>query len=272
MSDGATLKDEEEVKPPTNITFTNILTLDLHAGPRRAIRETRVDVGVFADIRILRVFLLGRSADSVLNKMVEQESRVFHDIVVGNFIDSYHNLTLKTMMGIRWVATFCPPAQYIMKTDSDVIVNMHNLIYELLKPTAEPRRRYYVGRVLICSISGLFTKDTETTRRTSCRISGLNQTNAPEEEDDEEDENGSRELNSSLCSADVCDWSMTQCRSHCLQFPPEQHRCTWARCVSSISSIPHVVERQCNRCPGSTHLSLTSSSIAGIWPAALTVM
>ncbi|AWP11598.1 UDP-Gal:betaGlcNAc beta 1-3-galactosyltransferase 1-like [Scophthalmus maximus] len=154
MSDGATLKDEEEVKPPTNITFTNILTLDLHAGPRRAIRETRVDVGVFADIRILRVFLLGRSADSVLNKMVEQESRVFHDIVVGNFIDSYHNLTLKTMMGIRWVATFCPPAQYIMKTDSDVFVNMHNLIYELLKPTAEPRRRYYVGRVLICSISG----------------------------------------------------------------------------------------------------------------------
>lgn len=135
----------------------------------------------------------------------------------------------------------------------------------------------HVGQKLSLSpplrtIKGLFTKDTETTRRTSCRISGLNQTNAPEEEDDEEDENGSRELNSSLCSADVCDWSMTQCRSHCLQFPPEQHRCTWARCVSSISSIPHVVERQCNRCPGSTHLSLTSSSIAGIWPAALTVM
>ena len=39
----------------------------------------------FGDIRILTIFLLGRNTDPVLNQMVEQESQIFHDIVVENF-------------------------------------------------------------------------------------------------------------------------------------------------------------------------------------------
>ncbi|KAG7227542.1 hypothetical protein INR49_005357 [Caranx melampygus] len=167
------------VKPHKNITFTNIRTRPLNPhtfefvinepkkcesvtpflvilistthkefDARQAIRETWGDESTFSDIRILTIFLLGINTDAVLNQMVEQESQIFHDIVVENFIDSYHNLTLKTMMGMRWVATFCPKAQYVMKTDSDIFVNMDNLIYKLLKPTTKPRRRYFTGYVI----------------------------------------------------------------------------------------------------------------------------
>uniref|UniRef100_A0A674MGR6 Hexosyltransferase n=1 Tax=Takifugu rubripes TaxID=31033 RepID=A0A674MGR6_TAKRU len=174
------------VKPHKNLTFTNIRTrtLNPHAfeyiinepkkcesitpflvilistthkefDARQAIRETWGDESTFADVHILTVFLLGRNTDEVLNQMVDQESQIFHDIVVEDFIDSYHNLTLKTLMGMRWVATFCPKAQYVMKTDSDIFVNMDNLIYKYFTgyvinggPIRDMRSKWYMSRDL----------------------------------------------------------------------------------------------------------------------------
>lgn len=115
---------------------------------RQAIRETWGDENIFGDVRIVTLFLLGFSTEPVLNQMVEQESQIFHDILVEDFVDSYHNLTLKTLMGMRWVSSFCPNAQYIMKTDSDIFVNMDNLVFNLLKPNTKPRHRFFTGRVI----------------------------------------------------------------------------------------------------------------------------
>ncbi|KAJ3592020.1 hypothetical protein NHX12_007150 [Muraenolepis orangiensis] len=177
--EGMNIPIRKAPKPPKNITFSNIHTRPLNPhgfqlvinepkkceetspflvvlistthkefDARQAIRETWGDESSFVDIRVITVFLLGWNTDAVLNQMVEQESQIFHDIVVEDFVESYHNLTLKTMMGMRWVATFCPKAQYILKTDSDIFVNMDNLIYKLLKPTTKPRRRYFTGYVI----------------------------------------------------------------------------------------------------------------------------
>ncbi|KTG34023.1 hypothetical protein cypCar_00025317 [Cyprinus carpio] len=115
---------------------------------RQAIRETWGDENMFGDVRILTLFLLGYSTEPVLNQMVEQESQIFHDILVEDFVDSYHNLTLKTIMGMRWVTSFCPNAQYVMKTDSDIFVNMDNLVFNLLRPNSKPRRRFFTGHVI----------------------------------------------------------------------------------------------------------------------------
>ncbi|KAG7331053.1 hypothetical protein KOW79_005022 [Hemibagrus wyckioides] len=140
----------EPKKCETNVPFLVILISTTHKefDARQAIRETWGDESTFSDLRIITLFLLGRSTDGMLNQMVEQESQIFHDIVVEDFVDSYHNLTLKTLMGMRWVATFCNQAKYVMKTDSDIFVNMDNLVYKLLKPDTKPRRRYFTGYVI----------------------------------------------------------------------------------------------------------------------------
>ncbi|XDA72613.1 hypothetical protein R6Z07F_002893 [Ovis aries] len=140
----------EPSKCEKNIPFLVILISTTHKefDARQAIRETWGDENNFKGIKIATLFLLGKNADPVLNQMVEQESQIFHDIIVEDFIDSYHNLTLKTLMGMRWVATFCSKAKYVMKTDSDIFVNMDNLIYKLLKPSTKPRRRYFTGYVI----------------------------------------------------------------------------------------------------------------------------
>ncbi|XP_005449987.1 beta-1,3-galactosyltransferase 1 [Oreochromis niloticus] len=135
-----------ESEPPFLVILISTTHKEFDA--RQAIRETWGDESTFQDVRVVTLFLLGRSTDVVLNQMVEQESQIFHDIIVEDFIDSYHNLTLKTLMGMRWVATFCSKAQYVLKTDSDIFVNMENLIFSLLKPTTKPRRRYFTGYVI----------------------------------------------------------------------------------------------------------------------------
>lgn len=73
---------------------------------------------------LLRVFLL---ADiPVTEKFIEQksiydESDRFEDIVQGNFVEAYRNLTYKHVMGLRWAATECSIAKYIIKVDDDTV-------------------------------------------------------------------------------------------------------------------------------------------------------
>lgn len=51
-------------------------------------------------------------------------------------------------MGLNWVATYCPGASYILKTDSDMFINTEYLITSLLKPDQPPRFNYFTGYLI----------------------------------------------------------------------------------------------------------------------------
>ena len=53
---------------------------------------------------------------------------VHGDLVQENFVDSYRNLTLKTLMAIRWASTYCSNANFVLKIDDDVLVNPSPLL------------------------------------------------------------------------------------------------------------------------------------------------
>ncbi|KAJ1061497.1 hypothetical protein K5549_020610, partial [Capra hircus] len=76
--------------------------------------------------KVLTFFLLSQQAekeDKVLALSLEDEHLLYGDIIRQEFLDTYNNLTLKTIMAFRWVTEFCPNARYIMKTDTDVFIN-----------------------------------------------------------------------------------------------------------------------------------------------------
>ncbi|NXY85343.1 B3GT2 galactosyltransferase, partial [Alcedo cyanopectus] len=79
-----------------------------------------------------------------LRLALEEESGAHHDILQQDFLDTYNNLTLKTLMGLEWVAKHCPGASYVLKADSDVFLNLPYLIRRLLVP---PRPRLATGHV-----------------------------------------------------------------------------------------------------------------------------
>ncbi|XP_053738984.1 beta-1,3-galactosyltransferase 2 [Synchiropus splendidus] len=115
---------------------------------RNAIRQTWANETVVPTVRVIRLFLLGRTdgeLGTLQQRMLEAESRRHHDIIQQDFLDTYKNLTMKTLMGMNWVALHCPQASYVMKTDSDMFVNAEYLISKLLKPEQRPKKNYFTG-------------------------------------------------------------------------------------------------------------------------------
>lgn len=89
---------------------------------RQAIRETWAK---FAKERGAYVyFLIGSTDERTVQQRVESEDALNHDILQGEFFDSYHNLTLKTMAMMNWVGKRCSKIRYVMKVDDDMMVNM----------------------------------------------------------------------------------------------------------------------------------------------------
>ena len=100
---------------------------------------------------VVPLFLLGGEKAGLRGRLqqmaLESESLRHHDIIQQDFLDSYNNLTLKTLMGLNWVAMRCPQATFVMKTDSDVFVNTRYLVDKLLRLT--PRvENYITGGIL----------------------------------------------------------------------------------------------------------------------------
>ncbi|XP_072543136.1 beta-1,3-galactosyltransferase 2-like [Salminus brasiliensis] len=120
---------------------------------RDAIRQTWGNESIAGGLGLVRLFLLGvaegnQGLDSQLQRSIAVESQQYHDIIQQDYIDSYNNLTIKTMMGMHWVATYCPGASYVMKTDCDMFVNTEYLIHKLLNPSVPPRRKYFTGHLI----------------------------------------------------------------------------------------------------------------------------
>ncbi|KAK4299274.1 hypothetical protein Pmani_028448 [Petrolisthes manimaculis] len=82
------------------------------------------------------VFLLGtQKGEEKVSKQVMAESMLNKDMVIEDFVDSYTNLTLKTVFMLKWIRQNCPSAQFIMKTDDDIFVNVPNVVRTLTSLT-----------------------------------------------------------------------------------------------------------------------------------------
>ncbi|XP_077412639.1 beta-1,3-galactosyltransferase 2 [Vanacampus margaritifer] len=128
-----------------------ITTVAVQEEARDAIRQTWGNENLVHGVVLVRLFLLGKHEGEVgiqQQMMLQEESQKHHDIIQQDFLDSYNNLTLKTLMGLHWVARYCSRASYVMKTDSDMFVNTENLILKLLRPEMKPKTNYFTGIVV----------------------------------------------------------------------------------------------------------------------------
>lgn len=53
------------------------------------------------------VYLIGQTQNNETQISINQESDNFGDIIQESFLDSYNNLTLKSIMMLKWVTTNC---------------------------------------------------------------------------------------------------------------------------------------------------------------------
>jgi len=117
---------------------------------RDAIRQTWGNETLVQGELIQTVFLLGLPSRGNVTEQqedVSKENLQYHDLIQSDFIDSYINLTLKTMVIMDWLATRCPKVSYGMKIDSDMFLNVENLV-SMLKMPDIPTHEYLTGMLM----------------------------------------------------------------------------------------------------------------------------
>lgn len=98
---------------------------------REALRQTWLRASNRNTDKIRYAFVLGTSPNNRLQTALETENSIHNDIIQQNFLDSYRNLTLKTVTALKWASDYCGHAEFLMKTDDDVFVNTEALLATL---------------------------------------------------------------------------------------------------------------------------------------------
>ena len=122
----------KEGKPRNVFVLFMVVTAPGHFVRRDLIRKTYgnkdqwppLKRGVFAT-----VFLLGTPQNATLQKLIEEEASRHRDIVQEDFVDTYANLSRKTVMGLKWVTNHCRHACYTMKIDDDSMINQGRFLW-----------------------------------------------------------------------------------------------------------------------------------------------
>lgn len=119
-----------------------------HFKQRQAIRETWGNI-TQETFRVKLIFLVGKWTQkqfSRINASFFTETSKYKDLVQGNFIDSYRNLTLKSISMLRWVNTYCSHANYLLKVDDDMYINIPNLFSAIYKQVV---KLFIMGNLII---------------------------------------------------------------------------------------------------------------------------
>ncbi|XP_071107860.1 beta-1,3-galactosyltransferase 1-like [Haliotis cracherodii] len=95
---------------------------------RRRIRETFGSIRKAGNKTVVLVFSVGVSDNATLQKNISREANEFKDIIQGNFIDVYRNLSIKHIMGYHWMLNHCPHAAFVLKMDDDMFMNPYVVV------------------------------------------------------------------------------------------------------------------------------------------------
>lgn len=94
---------------------------------REAIRKTWGNVTHYENFPAQVIFLLGMDSSSYKQNRAFEKLEKDDDLLVGDFVDSFHNLTYKDSLFLTWMKHECPSATYAFKGDDDTLVNPFEL-------------------------------------------------------------------------------------------------------------------------------------------------
>ncbi|KAL0280409.1 UNVERIFIED_CONTAM: hypothetical protein PYX00_001704 [Menopon gallinae] len=126
-----------------------LLIVIVHSHPNNFLKRSTIrnTWGSVVSSRFKLLFLVGISENKRLQSSLDEENKLYRDLIQGNFVDAYRNMTYKHVMGLKWVYYFCPNSRYILKADDDVFVNSPAMLDYISKKLLP----YSVKNLLLCS-------------------------------------------------------------------------------------------------------------------------
>jgi len=136
-----------------NVEHISLVTI-VHSAPRNTeardiIRKTWGNPKIPGTNTRL-VFLFGTVNSSEGQKKLEEESLQYKDIVQADFFDSYRNLSYKNVFGKIWVSRFCEQAEFVVKTDDDMFIDLYATYFITRQYLTHPN--YIKNSFLFCPV------------------------------------------------------------------------------------------------------------------------
>ncbi len=116
-----------------------------HLARRDMIRQTWGGQSRLEVDWIQMIFLIGSTVheDNALKERLDKEKVQHGDLVQTNVVDTYANLTLKSLAMLYWSHTRCPAAQLVLKCDDDIYLNLNGLLEVLSEQQFKPTNLLY---------------------------------------------------------------------------------------------------------------------------------
>ena len=105
-------------------TLIYVITSPDHFKQREILRSTWARK---SDYVSLTIFVIGLTSSNSTQKTIDQEMDRFGDMIQADFVDSYRNLTLKDIAAMKWIKDYCPNAEYVIKADDDIVVDIRHI-------------------------------------------------------------------------------------------------------------------------------------------------
>ena len=81
--------------------------------------------------KVKLAFIVGTDGNRITDLALKRESTLHNDIVQADFDDTYHNLTRKMLLALKWSSIYCGDIEFFLKADEDVFVNVPALVKRL---------------------------------------------------------------------------------------------------------------------------------------------
>ncbi|XP_011646027.1 beta-1,3-galactosyltransferase brn [Pogonomyrmex barbatus] len=106
---------------------------------RIAIRNSWGNEKRFFDVPARTIFVVGTHPDDEeVEAKLKLEAAIYKDIVQADFVDSYYNNTIKTMMSFKWLVKYCSNSKFYMFVDDDIYVSVKNVATFIRNPANYP--------------------------------------------------------------------------------------------------------------------------------------
>lgn len=96
-------------------------------------------------LRVLFLIGLPRRGAQTEEGSIRRESHEFGDLLQADFLDSYSNLSLKSLAMLQWTASNCQRIRFLVKADDDVLLNTPLLLRDLQQTR---HRRFVMGNLV----------------------------------------------------------------------------------------------------------------------------
>ncbi|XP_053388332.1 beta-1,3-galactosyltransferase 5-like [Mercenaria mercenaria] len=145
------------LEPKTDCKDLQLIAL-IHSSPyhferRETIRRTWTNQYYFFKLgTVKRIFVFGTVDNDILQKAIATENRIYGDILQGQFIDNYYNLSFNTMLGLKWIINRCENIQTVMKVDDDIAIDtfrfLNSTVLSLVNKSGQVLCRYGRRQIL----------------------------------------------------------------------------------------------------------------------------